>query len=118
MRCCARQMGGDDPENCQDRTSLARCWFAVYPGLTLPIRLQTAIRACVAGGKLVVVGLGAEEAKLPVASAACKEIDIIGSFRYANTVRLHPMLIHPQDRIMQQENYHSWTSSTTYACCH
>ena len=60
---------------------------AAYAGLTLPIHLQTAIRACVAGGKLVVVGLGAEEAKLPVASAACKEIDIIGSFRYANTVR-------------------------------
>ena len=50
--------------------------------------MQTGIRACVAGGKLVIVGLGSEEAKLPVAAAACKEIDIVGSFRYANTVRL------------------------------
>lgn len=48
--------------------------------------LQTGIRACVAGGKLVVVGLGGETATLPIASAACKEIDIIGSFRYCNTV--------------------------------
>lgn len=50
--------------------------------------LQTGIRACVAGGKLVVVGLGGEEASLPIASAACKEVDIIGSFRYANTYPL------------------------------
>lgn len=48
--------------------------------------LQTGIRACVAGGKLVVVGLGGETATLPIASAACKEIDIVGSFRYCNTV--------------------------------
>ena len=50
--------------------------------------LQTGIRACVAGGKLVVVGLGGEEANLPIAAAACKEVDIIGSFRYANTVSI------------------------------
>jgi len=50
--------------------------------------LQTGIRACVAGGKLVVVGLGGETATLPIASAACKEIDIVGSFRYCNTYPL------------------------------
>lgn len=57
--------------------------------------IQTGIRACVAGGKLVVVGLGGEEANLPIAAAACKEVDIIGSFRYANTVSLL-QLLNPQ----------------------
>ena len=50
--------------------------------------LQTAIRSCVAGGKVVIVGLGSEEAKIPLSIAACKELDIIGSFRYCNTVGL------------------------------
>lgn len=59
--------------------------------------LQTGIRACVAGGKLVVVGLGGEEANLPIAAAACKEIDIIGSFRYANTVS-SSCFVHPLSR--------------------
>ena len=48
--------------------------------------VQTGIRACVAGGKVVIVGLGSEEAKIPISIAACKEIDILGSFRYCNTV--------------------------------
>ena len=36
---------------------------------------------------MVIVGLGSEEAKIPISIAACKEIDILGSFRYCNTVR-------------------------------
>ena len=52
--------------------------------------MQTGIRACVAGGKVVIVGLGSEEAKIPISIAACKEIDILGSFRYCNTVRARP----------------------------
>ena len=39
----------------------------------------------------MVVGLGGEVASLPIASAACKEIDIIGSFRYCNTVSTPPI---------------------------
>ena len=62
---------------CQERDSRLSCVGA----------LQTAIRACVAGGKVVMVGLGSEEAKIPLSTAACKELDIMGSFRYCNTVR-------------------------------
>jgi len=61
----------------------SREWGTGYDATSV---LQTGIRACVAGGKLVVVGLGGETATLPIASAACKEIDIVGSFRYCNTV--------------------------------
>lgn len=50
--------------------------------------LQTGVRACVAGGKVVIVGLGSEEAKIPISVAACKELDISGSFRYCNTYPL------------------------------
>lgn len=32
------------------------------------------------------VGLGSEEARFPLSIAACKELDILGSFRYCNTV--------------------------------
>ena len=49
--------------------------------------LQTAVQACVPGGKVVLVGMGQNDMKLPMASASCKEIDLCGSFRYANTVR-------------------------------
>ena len=35
---------------------------------------------------MVIVGLGSEEAKIPMSIAACKELDIMGSFRYCNTV--------------------------------
>ena len=61
--------------------------------------MQTGIRACVAGGKLVVVGLGGENATLPIAAAACKEIDIVGSFRYCNTVS--PSSFHACLRLLQ-----------------
>ena len=41
----------------------------------------------VPGGKVVSVGMGCEHAHLPVSTITVKEIDFMGSFRYANTVR-------------------------------
>lgn len=48
--------------------------------------MQAAVEACTPGGKVVLVGMGQNEMRLPLASTAVQEIDIIGSWRYANTV--------------------------------
>jgi L-iditol 2-dehydrogenase len=42
------------------------------------------IKATKAGGVLVMVGMGPLQVKVPLVSAACREIDILGVFRYAN----------------------------------
>lgn len=55
-----------------------------------------------AGGKVVMVGLGTEEAKFPLSIAACKELDIIGSFRYCNTVSAWPQSGFPSSFTCQQ----------------
>lgn len=69
------------PDNCPIKDMQADAFTAA---------VQTGVRACVAGGKVVIVGLGSEEAKIPISVAACKELDISGSFRYCNTVRTPP----------------------------
>lgn len=51
-----------------------------------PLALQAAVRSCSAGGKVVLVGMGDELMKLDMTHACTHEIDIVGSFRYANTV--------------------------------
>uniref|UniRef100_A0A8C6WFN3 Sorbitol dehydrogenase n=1 Tax=Neogobius melanostomus TaxID=47308 RepID=A0A8C6WFN3_9GOBI len=47
--------------------------------------IQTAIYATQSGGVVVLVGLGAEMATIPLVNAAVREIDIRGVFRYCNT---------------------------------
>ena len=54
--------------------------------------LQAAIHSVVAGGRVVTVGMGCDHAHLPVSTINCKEIDLMGSFRYANTVCFAPSL--------------------------
>lgn len=49
--------------------------------------MQTAMAACVPGGKVVLVGMGQNHMKLAMGTASCREVDLLGSFRYANTVR-------------------------------
>jgi threonine dehydrogenase-like Zn-dependent dehydrogenase len=41
-------------------------------------------QATKAGGVLVLVGMGANEVKVPLVNAGIKELDIRGVFRYAN----------------------------------
>uniref|UniRef100_A0A3P9HT09 Sorbitol dehydrogenase n=1 Tax=Oryzias latipes TaxID=8090 RepID=A0A3P9HT09_ORYLA len=47
--------------------------------------LQTAIYGTRSGGVVVLVGLGAEMATVPLINAAVREVDIRGVFRYCNT---------------------------------
>lgn len=47
--------------------------------------IQTAIYATRSGGVVVLVGLGAEMATIPLINAAVREVDIRGVFRYCNT---------------------------------
>ncbi|RVE74457.1 hypothetical protein OJAV_G00022390 [Oryzias javanicus] len=47
--------------------------------------IQTSIYATRSGGVVVLVGLGAEMATVPLINAAVREVDIRGVFRYCNT---------------------------------
>lgn len=50
--------------------------------------VQTAIRSCCMGGKVVVVGMGQDNMTLPMSTVGVHELDVLGCFRYANTVSL------------------------------
>lgn len=64
------------------------CFLAAISRQTLtpsPLNPQAAVRSCSAGGKVVLVGMGDELMKLDMTHACTHEIDLVGSFRYANT---------------------------------
>jgi L-iditol 2-dehydrogenase len=47
--------------------------------------IQMAIHGAITGGKVMLVGIGSQNVMLPLSSAATREVDIQGCFRYANT---------------------------------
>lgn len=47
--------------------------------------IQMSIHAAVTGGKVMLIGMGSRNVMLPLSAAALREVDIQGSFRYANT---------------------------------
>lgn len=51
--------------------------------------MQTAIKAARSGGRVVLVGMGQEQMSVPLVEASVREVDILGSFRYCNTVGAH-----------------------------
>ncbi|WIA20572.1 hypothetical protein OEZ85_004961 [Tetradesmus obliquus] len=55
--------------------------------------LEAAVRAVAPGGKIVLVGMGSDQLQLPATLLTCKEVDLLGSFRYCNTYPLCISLI-------------------------
>ncbi|KAJ6495410.1 chaperonin 10-like protein [Mycena sanguinolenta] len=47
--------------------------------------IQMSVHAAISGGKVMLIGMGSRNVMLPLSSAALREVDIQGSFRYANT---------------------------------
>ncbi|KAI0045032.1 GroES-like protein [Auriscalpium vulgare] len=47
--------------------------------------IQMAIHTAITGGKVMLIGMGTRNTTLPLSAAALREVDIHGSFRYANT---------------------------------
>ncbi|KAK2461261.1 hypothetical protein APHAL10511_006788 [Amanita phalloides] len=47
--------------------------------------IQMSIHAAMTGGKVMLIGMGTRNVMLPLSTAALREVDIQGSFRYANT---------------------------------
>lgn len=47
--------------------------------------IQTSIFTATTGGKVMLIGMGTRTAYLPLSTAALREIDILGSFRYCGT---------------------------------
>ncbi|KAI0251182.1 GroES-like protein [Lactifluus subvellereus] len=47
--------------------------------------IQMAIHTAITGGRVTLIGMGTRNTSLPLSAAALREVDIQGSFRYANT---------------------------------
>jgi len=58
---------------------------AVFECTGVPACLQAAIYATRPGGRVILIGMGHPIHTLPISAAALREVDLIGSFRYANT---------------------------------
>jgi L-iditol 2-dehydrogenase len=56
----------------------------VFECTGVPSCVQLGIYAAMAGGKLLLVGMGTPVQTLPLGAAALREVDIVGVFRYAN----------------------------------
>ncbi|KAI9510282.1 GroES-like protein [Russula earlei] len=47
--------------------------------------IQMAIHTAITGGRVMLIGMGTRDTSLPLSAAALREVDILGSFRYAHT---------------------------------
>ena len=50
-----------------------------------PSCIQQSVFAAKPGGKVILIGMGSRNVVFPVSAAATREVDILGSFRYART---------------------------------
>lgn len=47
--------------------------------------IQMSIHSAITGGKVMLIGMGSRNPTVPLSAAATREVDILGSFRYAHT---------------------------------
>ncbi|KAF7305982.1 GroES-like protein [Mycena chlorophos] len=47
--------------------------------------IQMSVHAACVGGKVTLIGMGSRNVLLPISAAATREVDLVGSFRYAHT---------------------------------
>lgn len=52
---------------------------------SIPCANSTQTQCAMTGGKVMLIGMGTRAAYLPLSTAALREVDILGSFRYADT---------------------------------
>ncbi|CDO71113.1 hypothetical protein BN946_scf184844.g117 [Trametes cinnabarina] len=76
----------------KDTISVALAEFNMPDGFDLVFEctgaepcIQMSVHAAVTGGKVMLVGMGSRNVTLPLSAAATREVDILGSFRYAHT---------------------------------
>lgn len=69
--------------------------------------IQMSVFSAVPGSKIMLIGMGSSTVPLPVSSAAIREVDILGSFRYAGTWGPAVDLLHRSWRLTEQ-NASNW----------
>lgn len=57
----------------------------VYECTGVESAIQMSVFSACTGGKVMLIGMGSRNVMLPLSSAACREVDILGSFRYCDT---------------------------------
>uniref|UniRef100_A0ACB8E4R1 Uncharacterized protein n=1 Tax=Sphaerodactylus townsendi TaxID=933632 RepID=A0ACB8E4R1_9SAUR len=91
----AKELGADftveiKKESPQELADRVKNTFGCMPEITMECSgaeasIQTAVYATRSGGTVVLIGMGPEMVTLPLVSAAAREVDIKGIFRYCNT---------------------------------
>ncbi|KAJ2928527.1 hypothetical protein H1R20_g8539, partial [Candolleomyces eurysporus] len=57
----------------------------VYECTGAEMAIQMSVFGACTGGKVMLIGMGSRNVMMPLSSAACREVDILGSFRYCDT---------------------------------
>jgi L-iditol 2-dehydrogenase len=61
------------------------CAFFSVPSTILLTKTYIPLQTAATGGRVMLIGMGTRVAYLPLSTAALREVDILGSFRYADT---------------------------------
>lgn len=81
----AKETAASATESIRNGTGSTGGFDVVFECTGVEACTQAAIYATRPGGKTVIVGMGNPVQTLPISAAAVREVDILGTFRYANT---------------------------------